>query len=115
MTKQQIDAKRCMIIATCKSQIKQMHAILKAFGEIPGIADNGDANILINDILIRIDNSERDAFIFKTKPDDFIERYDFNDYKKFMDGKIEFYKSRQKFYAFNAAWRQRYRNDNFDL
>ena len=115
MTKQQIDAKRSMIIATCKSQIKQMHTILKLLGEIPGLADNGDANILVNDILIRIDRSELDAYIFKTKPDDYIERYDFDHYKKFIDDKIKFFKSRQEFYAFNAAWRQRYRNDNFDL
>lgn len=105
MTKQQIEAKRQMIINTCRNQIKQMHGILKSFGDIPGIANNGDANILINDILVRIDYSERDIKVFQMKPDDYIERYDADHYIKFMQDKINFYKSRQEFYAFNASLR----------
>lgn len=65
MTKQEIQNKREYIYASIRKQIKQMHSILKAFGEIPGIADNVDANILINEILLRIDSSERDILVFK--------------------------------------------------
>lgn len=105
MTKQQIDEKRQMIITTCRSQIKQMHSILKSIGAIPNIANNGDANILINDILLRINYSERDIKVFQLKPDDYIERYNADEYIKFVQGKIDFYKSRQEFYAFNASLR----------
>ena len=105
MTKQQIDEKRQMIITTCRSQIKQMHSILKSIGTIPNIANNGDANILINDILLRINYSERDIKIFQMKSDDYIERYDADHYIKFIQDKINFYKSRQEFYAFNASLR----------
>lgn len=107
MTKQEIQNKREYIYASIRKQIKQMHSILKAFGEIPGIADNVDANILINEILLRIDSSERDILVFKWKPDDYIERYDEKAYLNFVQGKISFYIDRYDFYAFNASLRHK--------
>ena len=84
-----------------------MHSILKAFGEIPEIANNGDANILINEILMRIGSSERDILLFKWKTDDYIERYDEKQYLNYVQGKIHFYIDRYDFYAFNASLRHR--------
>ncbi|HBP43686.1 MAG TPA: hypothetical protein DD621_03305 [Clostridiales bacterium] len=112
MTKAQIDNKRQMIITTCRNQINQMHKILKLFGEIPNAASNGDINILVNDILLRIGSSERDIKVFEMKPDDYIERYNADSYINFVQGKIDFFKSRQEFYAFNASLRQK-PNDDF--
>lgn len=100
MTKQEIQNKREYIYASIRKQIKQMHSILKAFGEIPEIANNDDANILINEILMRIGPSERDILVFKWKTDDYIERYDEKQYLNYVQGKIHFY-------AFNASLRHR--------
>lgn len=105
MTKAQIEAKRQAVIDTCRAQIKQMHKILKELGRVPGLADNGDANILVNTILLRIDSSERDIKVFQLKSDDYIERYDTQHYIDYMDKKIEFFKSRLEFYGFNASLR----------
>ena len=107
MTKQEIQNKREYIYASIRKQIKQMHSILKAFGEIPEIANNGDANILINEILMRIGSSERDILVFKWKTDDYIERYDEKQYLNYVQGKIHFYIDRYDFYAFNASLRHR--------
>ena len=107
MTNQEIQNKREYIYASIRKQIKQMHSILKAFGEIPEIADNGDANILINEILMRIGSSERDILVFKWKTDDYIERYDEKQYLNYVQGKIHFYIDRYDFYAFNASLRHR--------
>lgn len=107
MTKAQIDAKRQAVINTCRAQITLMHKILKEFGKIPGIANDGDANILINTILQRIDASERDIKVFQMKSDEYIERCDTKDYLDYVQGKIDFFKSRLEFYGFNASLRHK--------
>ena len=108
MTKSEIDSKRQNIIDKIRAEIKEMHSILKLMGEVPGIADNGDANILINTILMRIDSSERDIKVFQLKDDGYIERYDEKSYFKFMEDKIAFFRSRYEFYSFNASLRRPY-------
>lgn len=107
MTKQEIEMKREYLIANVSEQINQIRNILYIFGDIPEIADNVDANILINEILLRIDSSERDILVFKWKPDDYIERYDEKAYLNFVQGKISFYIDRYDFYAFNASLRHK--------
>lgn len=108
MTKSEIDSKRQNIIDKIRVEIKEMHSILKLMGEVPGIADNGDANILVNTILMRIGSSERDIKVFELKDDGYIERYDEKSYFKFMEDKIAFFRSRYEFFSFNASLRRPY-------
>ncbi len=90
MTKQEIEMKREYLIANVSEQITQIRNILYIFGDIPEIADNVDANILINEMLYRMSFLKKALAAFKCQPDNFIEGYDEKIYLNTTQDKIFF-------------------------
>ena len=88
-------------------QINQIRNILYIFGDIPEIADNVDANILINEMLYRMNFLKKALAAFKCQPDNFIEGYDEKIYLNTTQDKIFFYTSQYNYYAFEASMRHR--------
>lgn len=107
MTKQEIEMKREYLIANVSEQINQIRNILYIFGDIPEIADNVDANILINEMLYRMNFLKKTLAAFKCQPDNFIEGYDEKIYLNTTQDKIFFYTSQYNYYAFEASMRHR--------
>lgn len=108
LTKSEIDTKRATLIEKTKDQIAELRKILSDFGDIPGIADNVDANILINQILMTKQDCEKRLKAYQTQNDIFIEGFDMDCYINNAQDKISFYKSSYESYKFNASFRHPY-------
>lgn len=108
LTKSEIDAKRESLIEKTKVQISDLRKILSDFGDIPGIADNVDANILLNQIFMTKQECEKRLKAYQTQNDSFIEGFDMDFYIKYAQDKIDSYRSSYESYKFNASFRRPY-------
>lgn len=107
MIKKEIEMKREYLIVNVSEQINQIRNILYNFGDIPEIADDIDANILLNNMLMKKDQLKALLAAFKCQPDIVIEGFDDEVYLNDAQDKIFFYISEYNRYAFNASVRHR--------
>lgn len=107
MTKKEIEMKREYLIVNVSEQINQIRNILYVFGDIPKIADDIDANILINNMFYQREQLKALLALFKCQTDIFIEGFAEEVYLNEAQDKIFFYISEYNRYAFNASLKHR--------
>ena len=108
ITKSDAEEKRKYAIEETKAQVSELRKILFDFGDIPGIADNVDANILLNQILWTKQDCEKRIKAFQFFDDNFILSFDVDLYLRLTQDKIAFYKSSYENYKFEATLGRQY-------
>lgn len=103
MTKEQIIAKRLNIEQQFSKLVNDFRILLSNFGDIPGIADNLNANLIINDILMKKKDIEGDLKVLQYKDDNYIENFNAESYINYNQDIISSYKRSYESYKFDAT------------
>ena len=108
ITKSDVEEKRKYAIEKTKVQVSELSKILFDFGDIPGIADNVDAVILINQILWTKQDCEKRIKAFQFFDDNSVLAFDIDLYLRLTQDKIGFFKSSYENYKFEATLGRQY-------
>lgn len=103
MTKEQIIAKRLNIEQQFSKLVDDFRILLSNFGDIPGIADNLNANLIINDILMKKKDIEGDLKVLQYKDDNYIENFNAESYINYNQDIISSYQRSYESYKFDAT------------